>query len=260
MRALKISAVLLSAAAVVFASGCVPQEKYNDLKAQNKIQQQRISEMEGELNAAKLALEQLNQQLAALRQKGGISAEALQKEVDALQKAIAEKNALIEKMQAQLLRGGMALPVELNAMLQDFADKSDMVTYDAESGVVKFKSDLLFEKGSDAVAAEAVKSIKALCDILNTEEGKSFDIIVAGHTDDLPIAKPETRAKHPNNWYLSAHRAISVLEVMTSNGIAPKRISERGMGEYRPFAENAPGKKGNPLNRRVEIFIVPAGM
>jgi chemotaxis protein MotB len=84
-------------------------------------------------------------------------------------------------------------------------------------------------------------------------------VIIAGHTDDIPIQKPDTRAKHPTNWHLSSHRAISVLNVMASNGIEPKRMSVRGFSEYRPVAENKPNKGGNPQNRRVEIYIVAQG-
>jgi chemotaxis protein MotB len=51
-----------------------------------------------------------------------------------------------------------------------------------------------------------------------------------------------------------------VLDVMTTNSLDPKRLSIRGFGEYRPVAPNAPNKKGNPQNRRVEIYIVPEGV
>jgi len=95
---------------------------------------------------------------------------------------------------------------------------------------------------------------------MNSEQGKQFDIIIAGHTDDIPIKRPETRAKHPTNWHLSVHRAIAVLNVMESSSIDPKRLSARGFGEYRPIAENLAGNKGNPQNRRVEIYIVAQGV
>jgi chemotaxis protein MotB len=84
-------------------------------------------------------------------------------------------------------------------------------------------------------------------------------VIIAGHTDDIPIQKPETRAKHPTNWHLSSDRAIAVLQVMENDKIDSKRMSVRGFGEYRPVAENKPNKGGNPQNRRVEIYIVPEG-
>ncbi len=163
-------------------------------------------------------------------------------------------------MQEKLLLGGAALPVELSTMLEDFAKGSDMVTYDSSRGIVKFRSDLLFELASDTVAASAVEAVKSLCTILNSEDGKKFDVIIAGHTDDIRIATAATRAKHPTNWHLSAHRAISVLNVMTSNNISPERLSIRGFGEYRPVAPNKPKKGGNPQNRRVEIYIVAQGV
>jgi len=34
----------------------------------------------------------------------------------------------------------------------------------------------------------------------------------------------------------------------------------RGFGEFRPIVPNRAGKKGNPLNRRVEIYIIPKGV
>ncbi|MHC4285822.1 MAG: OmpA/MotB family protein [Planctomycetota bacterium] len=133
-----------------------------------------------------------------------------------------------------------------------------MVTFDAEKGIVKFKSDLLFKSGSDAVLPAAATAVKALCAILNTKEAAELDVIIAGHTDDQPIRF--AKANHPTNWHLSVHRAISVLNIMSANSVAQKRMSVRGFGELRPFVPNDPGNKGNPQNRRVEIYIVPKGM
>ncbi len=122
------------------------------------------------------------------------------------------------------------------------------------------RGDLLFERGSDKVATAAVDAVKQLCQILNSEQGKKFDVIIAGHTDDIRIGRPATRRLHPTNWHLSAHRGIGVLDVMIGNNIEPQRISVRGFGEYRPVAPNKANKKGNPKNRRVEIYIVPKGV
>ena len=157
------------------------------------------------------------------------------------------------------MSGGTVLPVELSTLLEDFAKNNDMVEYDSERGIVKFKSDLLFDKGSDQVASTAASAIKSLCGILNTPEGKEFDVLIAGHTDNIPIQKPATKEKHPTNWHLSVHRAIAVLNVMQSDGIVPERMSVRGFGEYRPIAPNKPNNGGNEQNRRVEIYIIPKG-
>jgi len=257
MRTVKLSAILSLCVFALLLNGC--NSELQDLRIRNNTQQKLIDQLQAELAANTLQLEQMKKQLAAAQQADSIEVEALQQKIAALEEDLAKKKELIASMQQRLLTGGAALPVELSTLLEDFAKQHDMVDYDSSRGVVKFKSDLLFDKGSDNVAASAVEAVKSLTTILNTEQGKKFDVIIAGHTDDIPIQKPETRAKHPTNWHLSSHRAIAVLNVMESNGIEPKRMSIRGFGEYRPVAENKPNKGGNPQNRRVEIYIVPEG-
>jgi len=258
MRTVKLSLIFLLCVFVFLVTGC--GSELQDLRIQNDTQRERIEKLESELKVNVLQLDQLQRKLASAKGRSDIEVESLQQEIAALEEDIAKKKELIASMQQRLIIGGGALPVELSTMLEDFAKGSDMVTYDASRGIVKFKSDLLFEKGSDKVASSAAQAVKLLCGILNSEEAKEFDVIVAGHTDDIPIMKPETRAKHPTNWHLSANRAIAVLNVMASNNIESKRMSVRGFGEYRPFAENKPKKGGNPQNRRVEIYIVAQGV
>ncbi len=257
MRASRILLSLLFCAGVFLVTGC---EECKDLRIQNNTQRKRIAQLESEVQSSKLQMTQMERQLAAAKEMEGIDADALREKVAAMEKAIEDKQALIDSMKNQLLYGGAQLPVELSTMLEDFAAKEKMVTYDASRGIVKFESDLLFEPGSDTVAPSAAEAINALCNILNSKQAQQFDIIIAGHTDDIPIGKPATRQKHPTNWHLSAHRAISVLNLMIRDNITPERVSVRGFGEYRPVVPNMPNKKGNPQNRRVEIYIVAKGM
>jgi len=152
------------------------------------------------------------------------------------------------------------LPAELNKALRKFAaDNPALASYDEKRGMVKFKSDLTFPPGSDIVNAQASATLAKLAKILNSAQAKKFAVYVAGHTDDIPIGRPATRRRHPTNWYLSAHRAVGVQRVLEKAGMAPARIAVMGFGEYHPVAANKPGKKGNQSNRRVEIWIVPAG-
>ncbi|NQU76594.1 MAG: OmpA family protein, partial [Planctomycetes bacterium] len=74
-------------------------------------------------------------------------------------------------------------------------------------------------------------------------------------TDDIPISTATAR-RHPTNWYLSVHRAVSVVGALSTAGVPAKRMGAMGFGEFHPIAPNAPGHKGNPQNRRVEIWIV----
>jgi chemotaxis protein MotB len=153
---------------------------------------------------------------------------------------------------------GGPLPVQVDRALRRFADSDpDLMEYLPEFGMVKFKSDLTFSPGAADVQSDATKALAKLVEILQSPEARNMHVYIAGHTDDIPIGKPETRAKHPDNWHLSVHRAIGVERVLTKAGLDSKRIGVMGFGEYHPIAPNKPNKKGNRLNRRVEIWILP---
>jgi chemotaxis protein MotB len=274
MRIVKFLGLFIVCVGVVAINGCSPS--YEDLKIRNDAQRRRIATLESEAQATKLQLDQLKRKLGTAQGQEGIEVNALQQKIAALEENLAKKKALIALMQQQLLFGGGQLPVELSTMLEEFAEKEGqlpvelstmleefaekekMVTYDSSRGMVKFKSDLLFKSGSDAVLPAAEKAVTSLCAILNSPDAKGFDIIIAGHTDDQPIR--HSRPKHPTNWHLSAHRAIAVLNIMTRSKIVPERLSLRGFGEFRPAVPNKPGKKGEQQNRRVEIYIVAKGI
>jgi chemotaxis protein MotB len=251
MRIATLSLLVLSLA---FLAGC--PDPCAAVKGLNATQQEKIATLEGKLNAAQLELSQCTEQLNAARNRGGIEAGSLQQQVAALEAALRDKNSLIENLQRQLMKGGTALPPELTASLREWAAANEnVVSFDEASGIVKFKNDVTFAPGSATVNPEAASAIKSLAAIMDSENAKDFDVLVAGHTDDQPIVK----SKWKDNWDLSAQRGLGVLGLLTSDGVAPERLSVRAFGEYRPLEPNAAGKKGNKINRRVEIFIIGHG-
>jgi chemotaxis protein MotB len=136
------------------------------------------------------------------------------------------------------------------------AQYPNLLTFDPERGMLRFASDFTFALGSADLSASAQTSLAQLATILNTGTAANFEVRIVGHTDNVPISNPSTRAKHPTNWHLSAHRSISVGSALISDGIAPTRVQVAGCGEYRPIVSN-PAKGGAAANRRVEIFLVP---
>jgi len=81
--------------------------------------------------------------------------------------------------------------------------------------------------------------------------------MVAGHTDNTRVANPATiSAGHKDNWYLSAHRAISVGQELTRANVGPQRLAVTGYAEQRPVASNNT-ESGKQQNRRVEVLILP---
>lgn len=248
-------ATFVGLASLIFSNGCASKAEMDRCVRRNATLLERIAALETAQEEERLRADQYKQELELLAKKQGY----WQEKMDALQKTLAEKNALIDQLTAQM--GQTALPIELSNALADWAQQtgSDLVSYDEKTGIVRFKSDLLFNKGEDTVQSEAQTQLGKLSGIMNTPAAEGFDILIVGHTDDVPILKPETRAKHPTNWHLSAHRAISVESILAQAGMAETRLAVMGMGEFRPIEPNEAGNRGNPKNRRVEIYIVPAG-
>jgi chemotaxis protein MotB len=79
--------------------------------------------------------------------------------------------------------------------------------------------------------------------------------MVVGHTDGRGIKGREARQKYPNNWHLSAARAVSVVERLREAGLPENRMGVAGFAQYQPISPNdtAGSRK---KNRRVEIFVV----
>ncbi len=77
------------------------------------------------------------------------------------------------------------------------------------------------------------------------------EIIIAGHTDNVPLSG----GLFGSNLGLSMARAGSVAEyLLRTTSIDPKRLSTMGFGEYRPLTSNNT-VQGRRKNRRVEIIV-----
>ncbi len=77
-----------------------------------------------------------------------------------------------------------------------------------------------------------------------------FQIIVQGYTDNQPIAT----AQFPSNFSLSAERAVTVVSLFLTNGVAGSQLAAEGFGEFSPVASND-NEVGRAQNRRVVIVI-----
>jgi len=241
-------------AGVMNTGGCLAWKK--DLDAANSYNESlrlQIVSLQDDLARIEAEKKDLEARLAL----GGTDAEValLTGELQQLQ---ADYDALVAKYRDLVNRAPIALPPTMNLALEQFAAAhSDMIEYMPSLGMVKFKADLTFPKGSDDIQPAATTALREFARIVSSAEAQEFNVYIAGHTDDIPIKKDETRRRHPNNWYLSVHRAVSVEKALESAGVSPKRLAVMGFGEYHPTVANAPNRQGNQANRRVEIWIVP---
>src|SRR6185437_7409218 len=110
----------------------------------------------------------------------------------------------------------------------------DLVAFDENRGVVKFKSDVTFAAGSAVLNPSAASAIDSFATILNSPAAAGYELMVVGHTDNVPVSHAATKAAgHFNNWYLSAHRAIAVSAELQKQSVSAGRLEVAGCAEQR---------------------------
>lgn len=120
---------------------------------------------------------------------------------------------------------------------------------DGDQVAIRLMGESTFDSGKADIKPELVPLLQRMTQIL-IDEAKG-DIIVAGHTDNVPVRGGPFKT----NLKLSIARAASVAQfLLDQKVIDPRRISTMGFGEYRPIADNRTDD-GRRKNRRVEIIV-----
>jgi chemotaxis protein MotB len=252
--------VVGAAVLMVAVAGCVTQEKYNALKLDRDGLAEQLGKAQNDAGAARAEADSYKQQIATIMSQGG----SLQGLVTNLQQQNANLQSQLDEMNRRYLEAmsragaGTMLPAPLTSELTALANSNpDVMDFDAARGIVKFKSDVTFAKGDATLQPRAKEVITRFASILNSGGASGYELLVAGHTDNTPVVNPATKqAGHKDNWYLSAHRAISVGEELITQRTNPQRIGVVGYADQRPIAPNA-SEAGKAQNRRVEVLILP---
>jgi chemotaxis protein MotB len=156
--------------------------------------------------------------------------------------------------QCPVIINGAPLPAELNTALTQLATAHpELLEFDSARGIVKFKSDLTFAKGSAELTPQAKAAAGQLANVLNSSAARNYEFLVAGHTDTVPIVKT---VAFKDNWDLSAARALTVTKFLIEKGLRPRALAAAGYGEFDPVGNNRT-EPGRQQNRRIEIVLLP---
>lgn len=169
------------------------------------------------------------------------------------------------QMEYSLAAAFNAIPTEqqngtvLNFM--DDAEKMDLGTdigigSDGKGAVLDINSLILFDGNSIRIKEEAKPALDKIAVLLADNKYKRFQIIVEGHTDDVPFRS----AEFPSNWELSSARAGAIVRYFIQKGLIPSRFQAVGMAGISPKYPNL-NHFGEPIpenrirNRRVVIHV-----
>jgi chemotaxis protein MotB len=115
--------------------------------------------------------------------------------------------------------------------------------------LIRLDSEVFFESGSAKIGNEGMKVLSSLAATLKNVDN---EIMVSGHTDNIPISNSE----FSSNWELSTARATNVVTYLLNvEKLNPQQFTATGNGEFRPIADNKTAE-GRQKNRRIEIRII----
>lgn len=114
---------------------------------------------------------------------------------------------------------------------------------------VRFTGEVLFDLGEAEIKNNAKEILNKMSEFIKTVPN---DVVVEGHTDDLPI----NNSRYPSNWELSTARATNVIRYFIENdNVNPTRLSAAGYSKYKPVVPNT-DRESRMKNRRVDIIIL----
>lgn len=188
----------------------------------------------------------LQEENALLRQRLGeyqsaLAGSANPNQVTALQSEIAQREARIRELEAQIKKPDATGPTTPGI-------EGVTTSYDRRKGelTVSLPADILFASGNAQLKDSSLATLEKVIGALRKEyAGKK--IRVEGHTDNDPIV--HSKDQWIDNLDLSLNRAASVSRYLISKGVDRKNIATVGWGDAAPRATKA-------ASRRVEIIVV----
>ncbi len=230
----------------------------SDLQGQIKLkdgditnERAKLKALEDEIAYLKRTNTNLLDRLSDLSIVSKDGAESIKKSLDALNR----QSSYIQDLNSNLRRKdslNLALVMALKRSLENINDED--VNIEVKKGVVyvSLSDKMLFKYGSYDITSQAESVLGKIAKVVN--DRKDFDILVEGHTDNIPYSSASVLE---DNWDLSVKRATSVVRSLQKKyGVAPERMTAGGRGEFVPKVANS-DSKGRSVNRRTEIIILP---
>lgn len=181
-------------------------------------------------------LEDLRMERDALGTRAAAAEAQLAERLSALEQVQGSYRSLVDQLEGEVDKGQIEIQ-RLRGRLQ-----------------IRALEQILFDSGSADLKAEGRGVLAKVAAQLAGGGGGGGQIRVEGHTDDVPISNE----RFPSNWHLSVGRAVTVVQFLVAQGVAPSRLAAVGMGEHHPIADNG-SPEGRARNRRIEIVLLPEG-
>lgn len=228
---------------------------YQTAKEQLAASQAKVSALEDQLTQQKRNYASLQSSL----DKSLLNANSNNINISKLVDQINESNKYIRHL-VEVKTKSDSLNMVLTNNLTRSLSKEEMKEVDVQvlKGVVyiSLADNMLYKSGSYEINDRAEETLSKIAKIIT--DYKDYDVLVEGNTDNVPVNAAAASMKNiRNNWDLSCLRASSVVQYLINRfGVAPKRLTAGGRGEFNPLVSNDT-ELGKQRNRRTQIIITP---
>ena len=249
------SRLILALGGLLAVAGCapfVPRSELTAAQAQCRRLNEQVRSQQGEIAGLNTHRREVEDNL--IRSERELA--ALDKQNQANEARLANYEREREQLYGRLGgRGAGGLPSSVGAQLAALAKKFPQLHFDPQTGMSKLDTDVLFNTGEAELRPEAREMLTQFAGILRSPEAAGLRLMVVGHTDNERIVGPDVRQQYPNNWHLSAGRALQVADFLRACGVQESRMGVAGYGQFQPIAANS-STGTRQENRRVELFLV----
>ena len=261
--------LLTMVAGVILISSCASKKDLENCQNENRELTANYQNTKEELAASKARVASLEEQLAQQKKnvaalqnaldKSLVNANANNINISKLVDQINESNQYIRHL-VEVKSKSDSLNMVLTNNLTRSLSREEMKEVDIKvlKGVVyiSLADNMLYKSGSYEINDRAEETLRKIAKIIM--DYKDYDVLIEGNTDNVPVNTKSAAMKNiRNNWDLSALRASSVVQYLQDRfGVAPKRLTAGGRGEYNPVASNDT-ELGKQRNRRTQIIITP---
>ena len=252
--------LLTMVAGVLLISSCASKKDLENCQNENRELTANYQNTKEELAASKARVASLEEQLAQhALDKSLVNANANNINISKLVDQINESNQYIRHL-VEVKSKSDSLNMVLTNNLTRSLSREEMKEVDIKvlKGVVyiSLADNMLYKSGSYEINDRAEETLRKIAKIIM--DYKDYDVLIEGNTDNVPVNTKSAAMKNiRNNWDLSALRASSVVQYLQDRfGVAPKRLTAGGRGEYNPVASNDT-ELGKQRNRRTQIIITP---
>lgn len=231
----------------------------DDLTQQLAAAMEKSSALQQDLVRARTDLDRLEKVLSARNAESGAAMTEMRQSIDQLE----EQNRELARQVEQERLAREARIDEMKSTYDNLMQKMESEITRGEVTISELKGKLtvnmvekiLFDTGKAEIKPAGLEVLRRVGEILKETVDK--EILIEGHTDDIPIS-PRLKQIFFSNWELSTARASNVVHFLQDNvGIPGEKLAASGYGEFRPVADNTT-PEGRALNRRIQIVLVPA--